>query len=165
MKMHQTTLQHARHLLCLGVLCLLPLAAISANTLRWTQREGYREAPLTVPASGRTGFTLLKPEETGLFFTNVVSYDRAEANQNLLNGCGVAAGDFDGDGLCDFYFANTDGPNGLFRNLGNGRFEDVTASAGVACLGQATPALAVTSSKRPLPRLRKSPFGPSVFAK
>ena len=138
MKMRQTTLQHARHLLCLGVLCLLPLAAISANTLRWTQREGYREAPLTVPASGRTGFTLLKPEETGLFFTNVVSYDRAEANQNLLNGCGVAAGDFDGDGLCDFYFANTDGPNGLFRNLGNGRFEDVTVTAGVACLGQAT---------------------------
>ena len=142
MKTRQTTLQHARQLLCLGVLSFLPLTATAADTLRWTQRGGYREAPLTVPASGRTGFTLLQPEQTGLFFTNFVSYDRAEANQNLLNGCGVAAGDFDDDGRCDFYFANTDGPNGLYRNLGNGRFENVTETAGVSCLGQATKGVA-----------------------
>ena len=53
MKPFQTTLQQARHLLCLGVLGYLPLTAMAADTLRWTQREGYREAPLTVPASGR----------------------------------------------------------------------------------------------------------------
>jgi enediyne biosynthesis protein E4 len=142
MKSFQTTLQHAWAVLCLGALYFFSPFQTASASPQWTQREGYREALLNVPVSGRTGFTLLKPEETGLFFTNFVSYDRAEANQNLLNGCGVAAGDFDGDGLCDFYFANTDGPNGLFRNLGNGRFENVTATAGVSCLGQATKGVA-----------------------
>ena len=138
MKSFQTTLQHAGHFLCLGVVTLLFSSAVAAGPLQWSQHEGWREAPLTVPARGHAGFTLLAPEQTGLFFTNTVSYERAEANQNLLNGCGVAAGDFDGDGLCDFYFANTDGPNGLFRNLGNGRFENVTDAAGALCPGQAT---------------------------
>ena len=43
---------------------------------------------------------------------------------------GVAVGDFDDDGRCDVYVTNF-GPNVLYRNLGNGRFEDVTAAAGV----------------------------------
>jgi hypothetical protein len=30
-------------------------------------------------------------------------------NQNLMNGSGVAAGDFDGDGLCDLYFPAING--------------------------------------------------------
>src|SRR6185503_17632147 len=107
-------------------------------SLSWTQREGYREAPLSVPPTGRTGFTLLRPEQSGLFFTNQLSYARAETNQNLMNGCGVAAGDFDGDGNCDLYFASSEGPNGLFRNTGQWRFENVTATAGVAATHQST---------------------------
>ncbi|MCY3592019.1 MAG: FG-GAP-like repeat-containing protein [Acidobacteria bacterium] len=43
-------------------------------------------------------------------------------------GMGVAAGDFDGDGRVDLYITNL-GPNRLWRNLGGGRFEDVTAAA------------------------------------
>lgn len=46
---------------------------------------------------------------------------------------GVAAGDFDGDGWIDLYVEAGDiGPNFLFRNRGNGRFEEVAAAAGVA---------------------------------
>jgi hypothetical protein len=44
---------------------------------------------------------------------------------------GVATGDFDGDGRVDLY-VTCFGPNALLRNLGDGRFEDVTAAAGVA---------------------------------
>ncbi len=55
---------------------------------------------------------------------------------HTLVASGVAAGDVDGDGLCDLYFCCEDGPNVLYRNLGNWRFEDITAAAGVACLGQ-----------------------------
>lgn len=44
-------------------------------------------------------------------------------------GCGVAAGDYDGDGHIDLYVANL-GPNRLLRNWGDGSFEDVTAQAG-----------------------------------
>ncbi|MGE3309995.1 MAG: CRTAC1 family protein [Limisphaerales bacterium] len=46
-------------------------------------------------------------------------------------GMGVACGDFDNDGLVDVFLANV-GANHLFRNLGGGRFQDITASAGVA---------------------------------
>ena len=56
---------------------------------------------------------------------------------------GVAAFDYDGDGLTDIFFTNgaampslvKDGPrhwNRLFRNLGGMRFRDVTAEAGLA---------------------------------
>jgi hypothetical protein len=48
------------------------------------------------------------------------------------HGCGVAVGDFDGDGFEDIYFVNQLGPNALYRNKGDGTFEDVTAKAGVA---------------------------------
>ncbi len=50
-----------------------------------------------------------------------------------MNGSGVAAGDVDGDGRCDLYFCNIAGTNALFRNLGNWRFENITAAAGVLC--------------------------------
>jgi hypothetical protein len=43
----------------------------------------------------------------------------------------VAVGDFDNDGYADLFVAGVK-HNDLYRNLGNGRFEDVTASAGVA---------------------------------
>ncbi len=46
-------------------------------------------------------------------------------------GLGVVCADFDNDGKTDIYLANDGTPNTLFRNLGNGRFEDVTLTAGV----------------------------------
>lgn len=48
------------------------------------------------------------------------------------HGCGVAVGDYDGDGHDDIYFVNQLGPNALYRNKGDGTFEDVTERAGVA---------------------------------
>ena len=45
-------------------------------------------------------------------------------------GTGVAVGDVDGDGWTDV-FVSAVGPNRLFRNVVGGRFEDVTAAAGV----------------------------------
>jgi tetratricopeptide (TPR) repeat protein len=46
-------------------------------------------------------------------------------------GVACAVGDFDGDGLNDLAVA-TDGALLLFRNLGKGKFQDVTAAAGLA---------------------------------
>jgi len=53
----------------------------------------------------------------------------ATTNQKAL---GVAPWDFDGDGRIDFLVANDTAPNNLFRNRGDGTFEDVGISAGVA---------------------------------
>ncbi|MBI2150374.1 MAG: CRTAC1 family protein [Acidobacteria bacterium] len=48
---------------------------------------------------------------------------------------GVAVADVDLDGLLDVYLVSQAGPNGLYRNLGGGRFEDITTKAGVALRG------------------------------
>jgi tetratricopeptide (TPR) repeat protein len=48
---------------------------------------------------------------------------------------GIAAGDFDGDGFDDLYVCQPAGlPNRLYRNRGDGTFEDVTEKAGVGIL-------------------------------
>lgn len=49
-----------------------------------------------------------------------------------LHGMGVTWTDYDNDGLPDLFVTNDSGPNYLYHNLGNGRFEDVGASTGAA---------------------------------
>ena len=49
-----------------------------------------------------------------------------------LYGFGVAWFDMDDDGRLDLFVANDSGPNYLYRNLGNGRFEDVSYASGAA---------------------------------
>ncbi|HZT73517.1 MAG TPA: FG-GAP-like repeat-containing protein [Terriglobales bacterium] len=46
-------------------------------------------------------------------------------------GPGACAFDAEGDGRPDLFFVNGDGPPALYRNLGGGRFEDVTRAAGL----------------------------------
>jgi len=45
---------------------------------------------------------------------------------------GLAFGDYNNDGLLDFYIANDSAPQMLFRNNGNGTFTETALSAGVA---------------------------------
>jgi hypothetical protein len=81
-------------------------------------QAGFREC---AAESGITFRMNSLPNEQGVKF-KVNLYD---------HGCGVAVGDFDGDGHDDVYFVNQLGPNKLFRNKGDGTFEDVTDRAGV----------------------------------
>jgi hypothetical protein len=50
-------------------------------------------------------------------------------------GPGAAAADYDLDGFTDLFVVRYDQPNQLFRNRGDGTFEDVAAAAGVAAGG------------------------------
>ena len=55
---------------------------------------------------------------------------------------GVSVGDVDGDGLDDVYVSQPEGlPNRLFRNKGDGTFEDVTEAAGLAILDRTSQSL------------------------
>ena len=114
------------------------LMAALASALDWQAAEGYRRAALAIPPRGKTGFTDMRGGQTGIQFSNVLSEARALTNQIYLNGSGVAAGDVDGDGLCDLFFCGLDSPNVLYRNLGGWKFENITRAAGVACADQAS---------------------------
>ncbi|MCA8980957.1 MAG: CRTAC1 family protein [Planctomycetes bacterium] len=63
----------------------------------------------------------------------------AIAAQITAVGASVSVNDFDADGDPDLYVTNSaDGaPNGLFENLGDGRFRDVAAQLGVADVNRA----------------------------
>jgi len=111
-------------------------AGCSLNSGRgWIQEDGYRWAELSPGFWGKTGFKKIEPGESNVRFSNDVSEELIAENQLLLNGSGVAAGDIDGDGLVDLYFASLAGPNKLYKNLGGFRFEDITDEAGVAHSG------------------------------
>src|ERR1051325_306975 len=79
-------------------------------------------------------FELLSPRATRITFVNALP---ESADFNIINylyyydGGGVAVGDVNNDGLPDLYFTSNLGPNHLYLNKGNYRFEDVTARAGV----------------------------------
>jgi hypothetical protein len=121
-------------------ICITFLAAIltadSTTGLAAALPEGVKCWPLNVPTGGKPGFTLLRPEETGIRFTNELLPEAEAANNNLLNGSGVALGDYDGDGKCDIFLCNLNGSSRLYRNLGNWKFQDVTEEAGLANTNQ-----------------------------
>jgi len=52
------------------------------------------------------------------------------------HGTGLAVADVDGDGKLDIYFVNQLGRNGLWRNLGNGQFEDITSRSSLGLAGR-----------------------------
>lgn len=108
----------------------------AATALQWQNGQAHRFANVAVPTAGKPGFSLLPPQTTAVTFTNRLSDEAAARNRILENGSGVALGDIDGDGWCDIYFCRLEGPNALFRNLGDWRFEDITDAAGVACADQ-----------------------------
>ena len=108
-----------------------------AEPLSWQEKGVYREAMVNKPLGQTPGFTLLSSQATGVQFTNTLARARM-MNANLLNGAGVASGDVDGDGLCDIYVCSLDGENGLFKNLGNWKFKNISKEAGVGASGMSS---------------------------
>src|SRR6188474_1301045 len=80
-------------------------------------------------------FTLLDPEVTKITFQNTLT---EALNTNILmyeyfyNGGGVAAGDFNNDGLVDVYLTSNMSDNKFYLNKGNMRFEDITLASHAA---------------------------------
>ena len=83
--------------------------------------------------NGNVLFSLLKPDQTNIDFQNTLT---EAPNTNILmyeyfyNGAGVAAGDFNNDGLIDLYFSSNMSDNKFYLNKGKMLFQDVTEMSG-----------------------------------
>jgi len=80
-------------------------------------------------------FTQVSSEHSKINFENALT-DTKELNaldyMYFYDGGGVSVGDINNDGLPDIYFTANKGPNKLYLNKGNFKFEDITDKAGVA---------------------------------
>jgi len=110
-------------------------APVLAADLSWRTQPGHRVATVS-PGTGKPGFQRMPSQTTGVTFTNRLSEESVDRNHILDNGSGVAVGDVDGDGLPEVYLCRLEGPNALYWNRGDWRFEEGASAAGVACADQ-----------------------------
>jgi hypothetical protein len=82
-------------------------------------------------------FTDRQPE-SGITFRNQGTEDSGREYKMVHydHGNGLAVADVDGDGLLDLYFVTQLGENQLWKNLGHGKFRNITAEAGVGLTDQ-----------------------------
>ena len=100
----------------------------------WASGQVFKSEPLTIVLKDdQVGFSEMPSSKTGVTTSNHIGEKEIMENQHLMHGSGVALGDINGDGLVDIYVPRLREPNVLYINKGNWIFEDITASAGVAC--------------------------------
>ncbi len=124
---------------CFSALALAVLSGCGAPPSDPTTSDagGIRAAPLaasvgSVAPSPR--FEAISASHSGVDFAVQWSDFHKHITHALrLNPIGgICTGDYDGDGLPDFFVTSPTGGARLFRNLGDFRFEDATQSAGIA---------------------------------
>ncbi len=76
--------------------------------------------------------------ESGITFKHRIVDDAGKTYKaaHYDHGNGLAIADVDGDGLTDIYFVSQVGGNQLWQKAGGGKFQDITAAAGVAVAGK-----------------------------
>jgi enediyne biosynthesis protein E4 len=84
-------------------------------------------------------FKRLDATRTGVTFVNSIQETETDNVLNyeyFYNGGGVAAADFNNDGLTDLYFTANQGTDKLYLNKGELAFEDITEQAGITWNGE-----------------------------
>ncbi len=81
-----------------------------------------------------TLFQKLDSQKSGIDFSNTIT-ETDDLNvliyEYFYNGGGVAAADFDNDGLIDLYFTANQSTDKVYKNLGELKFEDKTPGSGI----------------------------------
>ena len=80
---------------------------------------------------------LYKNDGRGHFTDVTVETGLAKPDGSGIAATGVAAGDVDGDGRPDLFVTDAFGPARLFRDRGDGTFEETTSGSGVSVIGNA----------------------------
>ncbi|MEA3246040.1 MAG: CRTAC1 family protein [Gemmatimonadota bacterium] len=109
-------------------------SADKPSTPAWMADRARQEAAMAKASPVFTGFGFAdRRAESGITFQNRVVDDAGRFYKAVHydHGMGVCAADVDGDGLLDLYFVTQLGTNQLWRNLGGGKFADITKSAGL----------------------------------
>ena len=75
---------------------------------------------------------------TGISFRGHIVDDAGKTYKAVHydHGSGISVADVDGDGLLDIYFVSQAGGNQLWKNLGGGKFSNITQQAGTAMKGK-----------------------------
>jgi hypothetical protein len=105
----------------------------------WLQRQAAAQTKAAAGLAAFHGFQFTdRLAESGITFKYHIVDDAGKAYKaaHYDHGTGIVLADVDGDGRPDIYFVSQVGGNQLWRNLGGGRFENITAAAGVAVPGK-----------------------------
>lgn len=160
------------HSSVLGAIGLAVLVSVSMAAPGWTPPR-----PPTSPIVAGPGDLFEDvTARAGIRFVQQFCHERI-ANILLSNGTGGAVFDYDGDGFVDLYLVNwgpMDGvtrvppgtarePNHLYRNRGDGTFEDVTDRAGLGGSGYSSAAAAGDIDNDGHPDLYIANFGRNLL--
>jgi len=104
------------------------------STPEWEARQPQFE--LRVPEDYTGQPPRLYRNLGGRRFADVTQQAGLQMNPMDTKTLGVAALDYDGDGKPDLFFVNDRVGNRLFRNRGDGTFEETTAETGAGVLGE-----------------------------
>ena len=120
-----------------GLLLTLPLLVASCRSSRtpsWLVERARQEAELAGKSRVLHDFRFTdRRQASGITFENRIVDDAGKAYKlaHYDHGSGLCAADVDGDGLPDLYFVTQLGTNELWKNLGGGRFVNITVPAGL----------------------------------
>lgn len=114
----------------MGPVSIRGVAAVSAVVMLATGGWGSSQA---ADVQGRPALTFTEVTDAAGIRHVHGHVEGTKIDQIARVGGGVAAGDYDGDGWVDLYVVAGDaGTNALYRNRGDGTFEEVAHAAGVA---------------------------------
>jgi hypothetical protein len=122
-----------------GLLVAALLLLASCRTSRpevpaWLLERARQEAELAARSKVVHDFRFTdRRQASGITFENRIVDDAGKAYKlaHYDHGSGLCAADVDGDGLPDLYFVTQLGTNELWKNLGDGRFVNITEEAGL----------------------------------
>jgi hypothetical protein len=113
---------------------LLTSCRSSDATREWLAERARQEAQQAAGSPVVHDFRFTDQQRaSGITFQNRIVDDAGKTYKlvHYDHGSGLCAADVDGDGKPDLYFLTQLGTNQLWKNAGNGKFVDITATAGL----------------------------------